>query len=184
MPFLFEKTPFEGLVVVRQKRFSDLRGSFCEIFKEEDFRKAGIAAAFCQDNLSRSRRGVVRGMHYQARPHAQSKLVCCLEGRILDAATDLRKGSPTFLRTFMIELSPDNGEALFIPGGFAHGFAALEDSVVLYKASGGYWPQAERGFRYDDQVAAIPWDLPFEPILSEKDAARGPLDLNLAEKEA
>lgn len=184
MPFSFEKTPFEGLVVVGLKRFPDSRGSFCELFKERDFKEAGITASFCQDNLSRSSRGVVRGMHYQARPHAQAKLVCCLEGRILDAATDLRIGSPTFLKTFMAELSPENAKALFIPEGFAHGFAALEDSLVLYKAEGAYCPQAERGFRYDDPKAAIPWDLPFEPILSQKDAARGALDLNLIAKEA
>ena len=184
MPFSFERTPFEGLVIVRIKCFADSRGSFCELFKGCDFKEAGIAASFCQDNLSRSRRGVVRGMHYQARPHAQAKLVCCLQGRILDAATDLRQGSPTFLKTFMAELSPENGRALFIPAGFAHGFAALEESLVLYKAAGAYCPQAERGFRYDDPRAGIPWNLPFEPILSEKDAARGAIDLSLVAKEA
>lgn len=184
MPFEFIKTPFDGLFAVKSKVFPDRRGSFCEIFKQDDFKEAGISAAFCQDNLSRSRRGVLRGMHWQARPHAQAKLVCCLEGRILDAATDIRPSSKTFLKTFMIELGSDAQTAVFIPEGFAHGFAALEDSTVLYKASDGYFPQSERGFRYDDPVAAIPWNLPFRPLLSDKDEARGGLDLRQIEEEA
>lgn len=173
MPFEFEKTPFEGIVAIRIKSFEDNRGSFAELYKKSDFYKAGINSDFTQENISISCSKTLRGMHWQAYPHSQAKLVYCLSGNILDVVTDLRPTSKTFLKTFMIKLSPCEGfNALYIPEGFAHGFAAFTQSAVLYRTTGEYCPQAERGFRYDDPLIAIPWDLPFTPILSKKDNER------------
>jgi len=154
------------------KRHADNRGWISETFHRQRLRDLGIACNFVQDNQSHSsRKGTVRGFHFQAAPAAQAKLIRVLHGRILDVAVDIRRGSPTFGKYVSAELSSDNGEQLFVPIGFAHGFVALEDEVsVLYKVSNYYAPFLEGGIRWNDPDIAFPW--PFEDaaiIRSEKD---------------
>lgn len=168
------KTPIEGLVVVEPKVFGDSRGYFFESFVERVFRNEVADISFVQDNESRSAHGVVRGLHFQRGEHAQSKLVRAVAGRINDVAVDLREGSPTFGRWFMAELSADNHRQMFIPKGFAHGFAVLSDyAVVQYKCDAYYCPESEGGIAWDDPQLAIDWGInPAEAILSEKDRHR------------
>jgi dTDP-4-dehydrorhamnose 3,5-epimerase len=157
---------------IRTRRFADDRGSFCETWVEPRWRAQGVDVAFVQDNESRSVRvGTIRGIHFQAPPHAQDKLVRCVTGRILDYAVDLRKGSPTFGRHVVAELSAENGDQLFIPVGFGHAFVTLEpDTIVAYKVSDGYAPETDGGVIWDDPDLAIDWPLPAEgPTLSAKD---------------
>jgi len=165
------KTDIDGLVVLTPRVLQDARGYFVETYKEPAFHKLGITTRFVQDNESRSARGVVRGLHYQVPPHAQAKLVRVVVGVVLDVAVDLRKGSPTYGRHAAVELSGDNKRQLFIPRGFAHGFAVLSDFCVLaYKCDDIYHAESERGLRFDDSALAIDWRIPrSEMILSEKD---------------
>ncbi len=168
MPFTFEKCHMDGLIMVRRKIFKDERGYFTETYKEGDFTPAGINRAFKQENLSFSRKGVIRGLHYQLNPYAQGKLVSVISGKIMDVALDLRRDSKGFGKYFSIVLSEDNATSLWIPEGFAHGFCALEDSFVLYRTTSEYNPERERGIRYDDPQIGIEWpDL--ERIVSKKD---------------
>lgn len=152
--------------------FGDSRGYFFESFNERDFRaQTGMDVRFVQDNESRSRYGVVRGLHFQLPPYAQSKLVRVVEGTVLDIAVDIRAGSPTYGRHVEVELSADNKRQFFMPKGFAHGFAVLSETAVFqYKCDEYYHPEAEGAIAWDDPTLAIAWRInPDDVLLSEKD---------------
>lgn len=169
MPFEFIETSISGVVVVRPKLFLDDRGFFAEIFKQSEFERAGISGPFVQDNLSRSRKGTLRGLHYQMNPAAQAKFVRCMRGRIFDVAVDIRKGSPTYARWVGVELSEENNEMLYIPRGFAHGFVVLSETAdVFYKCTAEYSREHDRGILWNDPEIGIRWPVD-EPILSAKD---------------
>ena len=183
MPFEFEKLKLEGVVLVKPKVFGDNRGFFLESYKKSDFFANGITVEFNQDNHSKSTKGVLRGLHYQAKPFGQAKLVRCSKGRIYDVAVDIRKNSPTFGEYVKVELSEENKHMLFIPDGFAHGFVVLsEEAELLYKASGEYAPKADRGILWCDKDINVDWQIDFEPILSDKDKVQ-PLLKNINTEE-
>lgn len=141
-----------------------------ETFKKSDFVKNGIDVDFIQDNHSKSSHRVLRGLHYQAKPYGQAKLVRCVKGKIYDVAVDLRKNSKTFGQYVKVELSEENKQMLFIPEGFAHGFVVLSDEAeILYKVNKEYAPNSDRGVLWSDNDINIDWGIDFEPILSEKD---------------
>jgi dTDP-4-dehydrorhamnose 3,5-epimerase len=167
------ETGIEGLLVIKPKIFEDARGYFFESFNESDLEKAGHPFHFIQDNQSKSVYGVVRGLHYQLEPRAQTKFVRVLEGSIWDIAVDLRENSPTFLQWKGVELSAENKLQMLIPKGFAHGFSVLSDAaVVLYKCDEFYAPDFETGIRFDDPEIGVDWKLdPEDWILSERDLA-------------
>ena len=185
MPFEFQKLELEGVVLVKPKVFGDNRGFFMESYKKSEFFENGITVEFNQDNHSKSGAHVLRGLHYQAKPFAQAKLVRCSKGRIFDVAVDLRPNSKTFKKYVKVELSEDNKHMLFIPEGFAHGFVVLSDEAeLLYKASGEYNPLADRGLLWNDKDINIDWEIDFEPILSQKDMVQPSLkEINLGELE-
>ncbi|UAK25011.1 dTDP-4-dehydrorhamnose 3,5-epimerase [Sphingomonas nostoxanthinifaciens] len=165
--------------LIRPRRFGDDRGWFMETYAAERYATLGIGVTFVQDNHSMSRdAGVLRGLHWQAPPFGQDKLVRCVAGAIWDVAVDARRGSPTFGTWVAAELSADNGHQLFIPIGFAHGFVTLQpDTQVEYKCSGLYAPQAEGGVIWSDPNLALPWPLDRRtPILSPKDEVLPMLD--------
>ncbi len=168
------RTALAGVLELIPRTFGDERGWFRETWSDRAFREAtGLALDFVQDNESISARGVIRGLHFQAPPHAQGKLVRCGAGRIRDVAVDLRTGSPTYGQHVAVELTAEAGNQLWIPAGFAHGFAALEaDSVLLYKCTAGYAPGSEGALRWDDPALAIDWGVE-APLLSPKDEAAG-----------
>jgi len=172
MPFIFEKTFIDDLIIIAPKVFSDNRGFFYENFKQSDFEKAGIKEKFVQDNHSLSAKGTIRGLHFQKKPFSQGKLVRCTRGRVWDVAVDLRKDSPFFGKYFSIELSEANKQMLYVPPGFAHGFLALSDNAeFLYKCTEEYSPEADGGIRWDDPEIGIKWPIDkTEVIISEKDA--------------
>lgn len=163
------RTPVDGLLIVTPKVFSDERGMFSETYNADRYEAAGIPAAFVQDNLSVSRKGVLRGLHFQSPPYAQGKLVQVLRGRVFDVAVDIREGSPTFGKYVSVELSGENHRQFWIPAGFAHGFLSLEDDTVFqYKCTDIYVPGHDGGIRYDDPAVGIKW--PEAPrIVSDKD---------------
>ena len=166
------KTDIEGVYIIEPHLFEDERGYFFEAFSERKFAElTGIETRFVQDNESRSAKGVVRGLHFQLPPHAQSKLVRVVRGKILDIAVDIRRGSPTFGHYVAVELSEHNHRQLFIPRGFAHGFSTLEgDAIVEYKCDNYYAPASEGAIVWNDPALAIDWQLPTESvILSDKD---------------
>ena len=169
----FQETNIPDLLQFEPNVFEDSRGYFFEAYNENSFREAGVDIRFVQDNQSKSSYGVVRGLHYQLPPYAQTKLVRVLEGRILDVAVDIRKGSPTFGKFFAIELSADNKKQLYIPAGFAHGFSVLsETAIVLYKCDQFYNKGSEGGVRFDDPTIGINWRIESgKEIISEKDLA-------------
>lgn len=169
MPFI--PTTIPDLFVFEPKVFEDNRGYFFESFNQQTFDQQGIIVRFVQDNQSSSQYGVIRGLHYQLEPHAQTKLIRVLVGRILDVAVDIRKGSPTFGKSFAVELSAENKKQLFIPGGFAHGFSVLsEKAEVLYKCDAFYNKASEGGILYNDPSINIDWQIPAgKEIVSEKD---------------
>jgi len=173
MPFTFTKAPIEGLVIIEPRAFLDERGFFMESYKQSDFEKAGILGPFVQDNHSRSKRGVLRGLHFQRPPYAQGKLVRVSRGRAWDVAVDLREGSSTFGKYFALELSESNRRMFWIPVGFAHGFLALEDDTELqYKCTAEYNAASDGGLRWNDPDIAIAWpDIGIPPLVSAKDAA-------------
>lgn len=183
MPFEFEKTDIEDVILVKPKVFGDNRGFFMESYKKSDFAAHGIDVEFNQDNHSKSTARVLRGLHYQAAPYGQAKLVRCSRGRIYDIAVDIRKKSETFGKYVKVELSEENKHMLFIPEGFAHGFVVLSDEAeLLYKAGGEYNPQADRGVLWNDEDINIDWGIDFEPVLSEKDKVQPKLqDINKEE---
>jgi len=167
--FHFEPMPIPEVIRVRSETFRDERGTFAESFRMGDFARAGIEGPFVQDNLARSRRGVLRGLHFQLAPSAQGKLVTPVEGAIFDVAVDLRRESPSFGQWVGVELDAASGESLWIPAGFAHGYQTLsEGATVLYKVTALYDPHQERGIRWNDPELAIPWPMA-DPILSPKD---------------
>jgi len=170
-------TSIPGVVILEPLVFGDARGYFFESFSEELFRKKVCDTRFVQDNESMSCRGVVRGLHYQKAPHCQSKLVRVVKGRVLDVAVDIRHGSPSFGKHVTVELSEENHRQLFIPRGFAHGFAVLSEKAVFqYKCDNYYAPQSEGGIAWDDPALGIDWQLPTaDIILSAKDTRRKPL---------
>ena len=169
-----ELTDLPGVLVVRPERFGDARGYLSETWNRRVFAAAGLDVDFVQDNESWSAKaGTVRGLHFQAPPHAQAKLVRCVRGRLWDVAVDLRRESPTYARWTAVELSAENGLALYVPEGFAHGFVTLEpDTVCLYKCSAYYAPEAEGALRWNDPDLGIAWPVAEgEAVLSERDAA-------------
>jgi dTDP-4-dehydrorhamnose 3,5-epimerase len=173
----FRETPLGGAFVVELDPVSDERGFFARAYCAEEFAARGLPTFFPQANLSRNARaGTLRGLHYNAAPHREAKLVRCVAGSIWDAIVDLRVGSPTRLRWFAAELSAARGEALFVPEGFAHGFVTLADgSDVFYQMGGVYAPGAARGARFDDPAFSIQW--PREPaVMSERDRSYPPFD--------
>ena len=164
-------TAIVGVVILEPEVFGDERGYFLESFSQREFEEKVCKTTFVQDNESSSRYGVLRGLHFQKPPHAQAKLVRVVKGKVLDIAVDIRKGSPTFGHHVSIELSGENKRQLFIPRGFAHGFAVLSDEVVFqYKCDNYYVPHSEDGILWNDPALGIDWKLPEEDvILSEKD---------------
>ena len=170
MPFEFERLQIPDVILVKPKVFGDNRGFFMETYKKSEFIKNGITDEFVQDNHSKSGAKVLRGLHYQEPPYGQAKLVRCPRGRIYDVAVDIRPNSKTFGKYVKVELSEENKFMLYIPDGFAHGFVVLSDGAeLLYKTSGEYAPQADRGIIWNDNDINIDWNIDFEPILSEKD---------------
>lgn len=170
MPFEFEPQKIKDVILIKPKVFGDNRGFFMETYKKSDFVANGIDVEFLQDNHSKSTKGVLRGLHYQAAPYGQAKIVRCAKGKIYDVAVDIRPESKTFGQYIRVELSEENRHMFYIPVGFAHGFVALSDEVeILYKASGEYAPLADRGILWNDEDIGIDWGINFEPILSEKD---------------
>jgi len=174
MPFeWFRRLEIPDVILVKHRVFEDARGFFTELYKRTDFLSEGIPYDFTQVNLSYSRRGVVRGLHYQLKPMEQGKLVYVVNGRVLDVAVDIRRGSPWFGRYVAVTLEP--GYALWIPPGFAHGFQALEDTYFLYLVTKEYSPQHERCIKWDDPEINIPWPLRDNVITSERDEKCPPL---------
>jgi dTDP-4-dehydrorhamnose 3,5-epimerase len=168
---VFKETAIKGVWIIEPKVFTDARGYFMEAYKQSAFEEHIGKINFIQDNESQSGLGVLRGLHYQLAPFAQSKLVRVISGKVLDVAVDIRKGSPTFGHYVAVELSAANKLQLFVPQGMAHGFLVLENHTVFtYKVDNTYAPQAERNIRFNDPDIGIPWPLPEqELILSEKD---------------
>jgi dTDP-4-dehydrorhamnose 3,5-epimerase len=169
--FNFVKTPIEGVVVVEPTVFGDQRGYFMETFSQKEFTAAGIPATFVQDNESRSRAGVLRGLHFQKK-NPQGKLVRVIEGEVFDVAVDLRYASSTFGKWHGVTLSAENKKQFYVPEGFAHGFAVLsETATFVYKCTRLYDPDDEGGLMWNDPAIGIVWPLPegIEVLLSEKD---------------
>lgn len=170
MPFIFNKTKIEDVILIEPQVFGDSRGFFMESYKKSDFIQNGIADDFVQDNHSKSTKGVLRGLHYQLNPKAQSKLVRCTKGCIFDVAVDVRIGSKTFGQWVGVKLSEENKNMLYIPAGFAHGFVVLSDEAeLLYKTSNEFCLELDRGIRWNDPTINIDWDIDFEPLISAKD---------------
>jgi dTDP-4-dehydrorhamnose 3,5-epimerase len=165
------KTDIDGVVILEPKIFEDSRGYFFESYNYFDFvDKVGVVD-FVQDNESKSSYGVMRGLHFQAPPFTQAKLVRCVKGSVLDVAVDIRKGSPTYGKHVAVELTEDNHKQLFIPKGFAHGFAVLSDTAIFqYKCDNFYHPEADGGINILDDSLGIDWKIPTDKaILSDKD---------------
>lgn len=169
----FHETPLPGVWLIEPELLGDERGWFARTFDRDEFRARGLNPEIVQCNASHNARcHTLRGMHYQAEPHGESKLVRCVSGAIFDVALDLRRDSTTYLAWHGVELSAENGHALYIPEGLAHGFQTLcENSDVLYQMGRAYTPDAARGVRFDDPAFAIEWPEARERIVSERDAA-------------
>lgn len=165
------KTAIEGVFIIEPRLFKDDRGYFFESFSQREFNEKVRKVNFVQDNESKSSYGVLRGLHFQKPPYAQSKLVRVIKGAVLDVAVDIRKGSPTFGKYVSVELTEDNHRQFFIPRGFAHGFSVLTDEVIFqYKCDNFYTPQHEGAIAWDDPDLGIDWRIPMNRIvLSEKD---------------
>ncbi len=169
MSFKFEKLTLSGPLLIKSDVFKDERGFFMETYKHSEFEKAGIKEHFTQDNYSKSKRDVLRGLHFQKNPTAQGKLVYCLRGKIFDVAVDIRKGSPAYSQWVGVELSEANISMLYIPPGFAHGFLVLSDvAEVIYKCTEEYSPENERGVIWNDNDIKVNWPVK-NSVLSEKD---------------
>ena len=167
------KTAIDGVVIIEPRIFADDRGYFFESFSERDFNAQVRTVHFVQDNESMSSYGVMRGLHFQRPPYAQSKLVRCVKGAVLDVAVDIRKGSPTYGQHVAVELTEDNKRQFFIPRGFAHGFAVLSDEATFqYKCDNPYAPESEGAIAWNDPSLGIDWRLaPEDVVLSPKDSA-------------
>jgi dTDP-4-dehydrorhamnose 3,5-epimerase len=163
------KTFIEGLLIIEPQLFKDDRGFFYESYNKNNLDK-NINIVFVQDNESKSFKGVIRGLHFQAPPFEQTKLVRCVSGNILDVAVDLRKNSKTYGKSFSIELSSDNNKQLFVPKGFAHGFQVISDeAIVNYKVDNFYNSKSDSGIIWNDKDLSIDWNLDTKPVLSVKD---------------
>ena len=167
----YKETTIPGVWIIEPKVFADQRGYFFEAFKQEEFDTIVGGVHFVQDNQSKSSRGVLRGLHFQKGDASQAKLVRVLQGTVVDVAVDLRRSSPTFGRHVAVELSAENNRQLFIPRGFAHGFAVLSETAVFqYKCDEFYHPEADGGINIKDESLGIDWRIPVDKaILSEKD---------------
>ena len=168
----FTRTKIPDVVIIDPKIHGDARGYFVETFRQDKLEEClGFKVNFCQDNESKSSRGVLRGLHYQLHPSAQTKLVRVIQGSVLDVAVDIREGSPTFGQHIAVKLTSENKRQLFIPRGFAHGFIVLEDDTIFaYKVDNYYSPENDRGIAFDDEVIGIDWILDREELkLSDKD---------------
>ncbi len=166
----FIRTEIEGLFIIKPKVFEDDRGYFYESYSRKKFLEQGIDYNFLQDNESRSKKGVLRGLHFQIPPYAQGKLVRVLRGAVMDVAVDLRKDSKTFKQYFSVELTGTNKTMFWIPPGFAHGFITLEDDTVFsYKCTELYYPEAEKSIVWNDPDLNIDWGVS-EPVVSDRDA--------------
>ena len=168
----FLRTAIDDVIIIEPKIHGDDRGYFIETYKQKELETfLGYKIEFCQDNESKSSRGVFRGLHYQLTPAAQTKLVRVIKGRVLDVAVDIRKGSPTFGKYVAVELSGENKRQLFVPRGFAHGFLVLEDDTIFaYKVDNYYSPENDRGIAFDDPDIGIEWPIEVSKmLLSEKD---------------
>lgn len=175
MEFTFEKTPLPGVLLVRPEARPDHRGWLSETYRFSAFAPHGAPGCFRQENLSFSRRNVLRGLHYQSRPHAQSKLVSCLSGAVYDVAVDIREGAPTFGKWFAAELNAENRLMIYLPPGFAHGFQVLgENALVSYRCDREYVAGAERGIIWNDPCLGIEWPCR-QPVLSDRDRRHPPL---------
>mgnify|MGYP002799339390 FL=1 len=165
------KTLIEGVVIIEPRLFKDDRGYFFESFNQREFEEKVCKTTFVQDNESKSSYGVIRGLHFQKPPFAQSKLVRVVRGAVLDVAVDIRKGSPTFGRHVAVELTEENHRQFFIPRGFAHGFSVLSEEVIFqYKCDNFYAPESESALAWDDPDLGIDWRIPMDKVvLSEKD---------------
>jgi len=166
------KTDIEGVVIIEPRIFEDARGYFFESFSQREFQEKVRPINFVQDNESKSSYGVLRGLHFQKAPYAQSKLVRVIRGRVLDVAVDIRKGSPTFGKHVAVELTEENHRQFFIPRGFAHGFSVLSETAVFqYKCDNFYHPEAEGAIAWNDPALDIDWRIPSDKVvLSAKDA--------------
>ena len=171
MPFI--KTSFPGLIVFEPKVFEDHRGYFFESYNQNIFLQEGIEIKFVQDNQARSSFGVVRGLHFQSNPHAQTKLIRVLSGQIIDAVVDIRKKSPTYGQAYTILLSAENKKQLLVPKGFAHGYSVISETAeVFYKCDEFYHKESEGGISWNDPSLHIDWQIPADKItVSEKDQA-------------
>lgn len=172
----FNKTDFPGLLVLKPSVFEDSRGYFFESYNEKNFAAEEINITFVQDNQSKSSYGVIRGLHYQLNPCAQTKLVRVLSGKILDVVVDIRRGSPTYGKTYSLELSAENKMQILVPKGFAHGFSVLSEAAeVLYKCDALYNKESEGGILYNDAALNIDWMIPAgKAIISDKDTMHPP----------
>lgn len=180
MEFVQQSIP--DVLLIKPKVFGDERGYFVETFRQDKFEEAvGHKVNFIQDNESKSTKGVLRGLHFQLPPYAQSKLVRVIEGKVLDVAVDIRQGSPTFGQYITAELSGENKHQLFVPRGFAHAFVVLSETAIFaYKVDNYYSPECDRGLAYDDAALNIDWKLPKDQLkLSDKDQKQpGLVDIN------
>ncbi len=176
MPII--KTDFPGLLIFEPVVFEDSRGYFFESYNEKVFADAGVDIKFVQDNQARSAYGVIRGLHFQLAPFAQTKLIRALSGNILDVAVDIRMGSPTYGKVFTIELTAENKKQLLVPKGFAHGYSVLSETAeVLYKCDVFYHKQSEGGLLYNDPKLAIDWGIPVgKAVVADKDLVHPGID--------
>ena len=171
----FIRTNIEDVIIIEPKVHGDSRGYFVETFRQDKLEEfLGYKINFCQDNESKSSKGVLRGFHYQLAPYAQTKLVRVIQGSVLDVAVDIRKGSPTFGKHVSVILNDENKKQIFIPKGFAHGFVVLEDNTIFaYKVDNYYSPECDRGIAFDDEDLNISWVLKQDELnLSKKDKSQ------------
>ena len=167
--FTFITTSIEGVFIIEPKKYGDNRGYFMETYKESDFKEAGITNVFVQDNQSKSKKGVLRGLHFQKK-YPQAKLVRCIEGEVFDVCVDLRKDSPTYGKWEGVILSAEKGNQFMIPRGFAHGFVVLSETATFcYKCDELYHPEDDGGLMWNDPIFGIEWPYDGEVLLSEKD---------------
>ena len=170
---IFSETKIKGVYVIEPERFADKRGFFAPAFSQREFAARGLASQFVENNISYNlRRGTLRGLHFQAPPYGQAKLVRCTRGAIFDVAVDLRPDSPTFKQWAGFELTAENCLMMFLPGDMAHGFQTLQDETeVFYQVSEFYRPDANRGWRWNDRAFGVAWPLPDECTLNTRDAS-------------
>ncbi len=170
MSFKFNRLEIPDVILIEPQVFEDERGFFMESYKESDFKGFGIDKKFVQDNHSKSKKNVLRGLHYQLPPMEQAKLVSCVKGKVFDVAVDIRKGSPYYGKWIGEYLSEENKNMLFIPAGFAHGYLVMsEEAEIIYKVTKEYSPEHDRGIIWNDPEIGINWPIEKNPIISKKD---------------